>query len=65
MGKVMKALPVPLRETVLALRCGSPTEASQALGMARSVVYERIAQIRQAFLAAGVGPTYFTAGGGR
>jgi DNA-directed RNA polymerase specialized sigma24 family protein len=64
-GKVMKALPVPLRETVLALRCGSPTEASQALGMARSVVYERIAQIRQAFLAAGVGPTYFTAGGGR
>ncbi|HUE00627.1 MAG TPA: hypothetical protein VMR62_13725 [Bryobacteraceae bacterium] len=64
-GKVMKALPGPLRQTVLALRCGSPTEASEALGTARSVVYERIVQIRQAFLAAGVGPAYFTVGGGR
>jgi RNA polymerase sigma-70 factor (ECF subfamily) len=64
-GKVMKGLPAPLRETVLALRCGSPTEASQALGTARSVVYERITQIRQVFLAAGVGPAYFTVGGGR
>ena len=50
---------------MLALRCGSPTEASEALGTARSVVYERIVQIRQAFLAAGVGPAYFTVGGGR
>jgi len=64
-AKVMRTLPVPLRKTVLALRCGSPTEASQNLGTARSVVYERIAQIRQAFLAAGVGPTYFTTGGAR
>lgn len=62
-GKVMKTLPATLRETVLALRCGSPTEASQTLGTARSVVYERIAQIRQAFLAAGIGPAYFTPGG--
>jgi hypothetical protein len=54
-----------LRETVLALRCGSPTDASEALGTARSVVYERIAQIRHAFLAAGIGPAYFTVGGGR
>jgi hypothetical protein len=52
-----------LRQTVLALRCGSPTEASEALGTARSVVYERIVQIRQAFLAAGIGPTYFSPGG--
>jgi DNA-directed RNA polymerase specialized sigma24 family protein len=57
--KVVKTLPATLRETVFALRCGSPTEASQALGTAKSVVYERIAQIRQAFLAAGIGPTYF------
>jgi len=64
-GRVVETLPAPLRETVLALRCGSPTEASQALGTARSVVYERIAQIRHAFLAAGIGPTYFTVGGGR
>jgi len=64
-GKVIETLPVPLRKTVLALRGGSPTEAGQNLGTARSVVYERIAQIRQAFLAAGVGPTYFTGGGGR
>jgi DNA-directed RNA polymerase specialized sigma24 family protein len=63
-AKVTNMLPTQLRETVLALRCGSPTEASQILGTARSVVYERIAQIRQAFLAAGVGPTYF-AGGAR
>jgi DNA-directed RNA polymerase specialized sigma24 family protein len=64
-GKVIETLPAPLRKTVLALRCGSPTEASQALGTARSVVYERIAQIRQAFLAAGVGPAYFTPGDGQ
>lgn len=64
-SKVVKTLPAPLRQTVLALRCGSPTEASEALGTARSVVYERIAQIRQAFLAAGIGPAYFTVGGGR
>ncbi len=64
-GKVMKTLPAPLQETVLALCCGSPTEASEALGAARSVVYERIAQIRHVFLAAGIGPAYFTAGGGQ
>ena len=64
-GRVMETLPSPLRETVLALRCGSPTDASEALGTARSVVYERIAQIRHAFLAAGIGPAYFTVGGGR
>jgi DNA-directed RNA polymerase specialized sigma24 family protein len=64
-GKVMDTLPVVLRDTVLALCCGSPTEASEELGKARSVVYERIGQIREAFLAAGVGPTYFAAGGVR
>ena len=64
-GRVMETLPVVLRETVLALCCGSPTEASEDLGKARSVVYERIGQIREAFLAAGVGPTYFAAGGMR
>jgi DNA-directed RNA polymerase specialized sigma24 family protein len=62
-GKVMKTLPTVLRETVLALSCGTPTEASQTLGTAKSVVYERIAQIRQAFLAVGIGPTYFSSGG--
>jgi DNA-directed RNA polymerase specialized sigma24 family protein len=62
-SKVMTKLPATLRETVLALRCGSTTEASQTLGTAKSVVYERIAQIRQIFLAAGIGPTYFSAGG--
>lgn len=64
-SKAMKTLPAPLRQTVLALRYGSPTEASEALGTARSVVYERVAQIRLAFLAAGVGPGYFTVGGAR
>jgi hypothetical protein len=29
------------------------------------VVYERIVQIRRAFLAAGIGPAYFTVGSGR
>lgn len=62
-GKVMRTLPAALRETVLALSCGSPTEASQILGTAKSVVYERIAQIREAFLASGIGPTYFSSGG--
>lgn len=62
-GKVVKTLPAALRETVIALHCGSPTEASRTLGTAKSVVYERIAQIRQAFLAAGIGPTYFSPGG--
>jgi hypothetical protein len=64
-GKVIKALPAPIRETVMALCCGSPTEASEALGTARSVVYERIAQVRRAFLAAGIGPAYFSVGSGR
>jgi hypothetical protein len=49
----------------MALRCGSPTEASETLGTARSVVYDRIAHIRAAFLAAGIGPNYFAAGGAR
>lgn len=64
-AKVMRTLPLTLRKTVIALRCGSPTEASQVLGIARSVVYQRIAQIRETFLAAGIGPTYFNPGGGR
>ncbi len=64
-AKIMKRLPAPLRETVLALRCGSPAEASQTLGTARSVVYDHIAQIRHVFRAAGIGPAYFTPGGAR
>jgi hypothetical protein len=63
--KVVKTLPMSLRDTVLALCCGSPTEASRNLGTAKSVVYDRIAQIRQAFLAAGVGPKYFALGDGQ
>ncbi|MCC6363118.1 MAG: hypothetical protein IT165_06305 [Bryobacterales bacterium] len=63
--KVVNTLPAQLRETVIALRCGSATEASRMLGTAKSVVYERIALIRQAFLAVGIGPTYFTTGGAR
>jgi hypothetical protein len=62
-GKVVRTLPAHLRKTVRALRCGSPTEASETLGTARSVVYEHIAHIRKAFLAAGIGPNYFVAGG--
>ena len=62
-GSVVKALPAPVRTTVMALRCGSPTEASETLGTARSVVYEHIAHIRKAFLEAGIGPNYFVAGG--
>jgi DNA-directed RNA polymerase specialized sigma24 family protein len=62
-GNVVRALPAPVRTTVMALRCGSPTEASETLGTARSVVYEHIAHIRKAFLAAGIGPNYFVAGG--
>lgn len=62
-GKVVRTLPAHLRKTARALRCGSPTEASETLGTARSVVYEHIAHIRKAFLAAGIGPNYFVAGG--
>ena len=62
-GKVVRTLPAHLRKTVRALRCGSPTEASETLGTARSVVYEHIAHIRKAFRAAGIGPNYFVAGG--
>jgi DNA-directed RNA polymerase specialized sigma24 family protein len=64
-AKITSTFPAPLRETVLALRCGSPSEAGEALGTARSVVYDRIVQIRRAFLAAGIGPAYFSPGGGR
>jgi len=62
-GNVVRALPAPVRTTVMALRCGCPTEASETLGTARSVVYEHMAHIRKAFLAAGIGPNYFVAGG--
>ncbi len=64
-AKVTETLPAPLRETVLALRCGSPTEASRNLCTTKSVVYDRIARIRTAFLEAGISPAYFTPGGSR
>jgi DNA-directed RNA polymerase specialized sigma24 family protein len=62
-GKVTERLPEATREVAAALRCGSPTEASRNLGLARSAVYERIGQIRSALLKAGIGPGYFSPGG--
>ncbi len=60
--RVLRALPTPLQETVMALRCGSATEASRELGAAKSVVYDRISQIRDAFLSAGIDARYFHRG---
>ncbi len=52
-----------LHETALVLCWDSPSEMSRTLGRSRTAIYGRIRRLREAFMAAGIGPTYFTSFG--
>lgn len=51
---VMAALPPQQRELCAALRTKTPSEISRETGMSRSVIYKHMADIRTAFLRAGL-----------
>ena len=54
--RVLHGIPDAHRQLALTLIDHTPTEASRILGVARSTVYERIRQIRNAFVGAGLCP---------
>lgn len=62
--RALAPLPEVLRATALALRWHTPSELSRLPGQGRTVVYRRIRRLREALLAAGVGPDYFASAGG-
>lgn len=62
--RALAPLPEVLRETALALCWHTPSELSRLPGQGRTVVYRRIRRLREAPLAAGVGPNYFASAGG-
>jgi RNA polymerase sigma factor (sigma-70 family) len=62
-GRALASLPPGARQVAQALCWGSPAEVSRSLGRSRSRIYQRIEQLRGAFLAAGIGPDYFAASG--
>jgi len=57
--RVLAPLPPVLIEIAAILSMGSVTDAGRLLGRSRPWVYEQIARLRGAFLAAGIGPHYF------
>ena len=61
--RALVPLPEVLLETAYALSWYTPTELSRVRGRSRTIIYERIHQIRGALLAAGIGPDYFAAKG--
>ena len=62
--RALEPLPVVLRETALALCSYTPSELSRLPGQTHTVIYRRIRRLRQALLAAGIGPEYFAPTGG-
>jgi hypothetical protein len=62
--RALAPLPVVLRETALALCSYTPSELSRLPGQTHTVIYRRIRRLRQALLAAGIGPEYFAPTGG-
>ena len=54
-----------LLDTARALCRHTPTQLSRTPGQSRTLVYRRMRRLRAALLAAGIGPTYFAAGGAR
>lgn len=62
-GRTLASLPPGARLVARALCWDSPAEVSRSLGRSRSRIYQRIEQLRTAFLAAGIGPDYFAASG--
>ena len=62
--RALAPLPEVLRETAMALCWHTPSELSRLPGQTRTVMYRRIRRLREALLAAGVGPNYFATTGG-
>ncbi len=58
--RALVPLPEVLLETAYELCWYTPTELSRVRGRSRTIIYERIRRIREALLAAGIGPDYFT-----
>ena len=63
--RALAPLPAALRQTALALCSYTPSELSRLPGQTHTVIYRRIRRLRQALLAAGIGPEYFSPAGGR
>jgi len=64
LDRALAPLPEVLRETAQALCWHTPSELSRVPGQTRTVVYRRIRRLREALLAAGIGPDYFVSAGG-
>jgi RNA polymerase sigma factor (sigma-70 family) len=64
LDRALAPLPEVLRETARTLCWHTPSELSRVPGQTRTVVYRRIRRLRQALLAAGIGPDYFATAGG-
>lgn len=64
LDRVLAPLPEALRETARALCWHTPSELSRLPGQTRTVIYRRIRRLREALLAAGIGPDYFAGAGG-
>lgn len=62
--RALAPLPAALRQTALALCSSTPSELSRLPGQTHTVIYRRIRRLRQALLAAGIGPEYFAPTGG-
>ncbi|MDQ2949043.1 MAG: hypothetical protein M3Y27_24405 [Acidobacteriota bacterium] len=60
--RALLPLPNVLLETAYALGRYTPSELSIIHGRSRTIVYARIRRLREALLAAGIGPDYFTSG---
>jgi DNA-directed RNA polymerase specialized sigma24 family protein len=61
--RALMPLPEVLLETAYALGLYTPSELSMVLGRSRTIVYQRMRRLREALLAAGIGPDYFTTSG--
>lgn len=61
--RALAPLPPVVRETAHTLTWATTTEAADELRCSRQMISRRKQQIRNAFLAAGIGPDYFRAGG--
>jgi DNA-directed RNA polymerase specialized sigma24 family protein len=61
--RALMPLPDVLLETAYALGRYTPSELSLVHGRSRTIVYQRMRRIREALLAAGIGPDYFTTSG--
>jgi DNA-directed RNA polymerase specialized sigma24 family protein len=61
--RALATFPHVLLDTARALCWHTPSELSRAPGQSRTAVYRRMRRLREALLAAGIGPNYFAAAG--